>query len=183
MVIGEDSHLKRKSVKKKKFNKNRKSSGLNQPRGKKIIKSKENVKMGEYSQPTDIDIKKILDESYRPHWVSDLEVVVRKGQKLAAIKEFKTKEQCGLTVAKDAVEKYIETGRWEHYTFLRRLRLDQAFMNTTSLDSNSYKEWYKINKAKANDSYSQVNQPLFTIDTVFSVAHEYLNIIRNETRY
>lgn len=183
MVIGVDSHLKRKRVKKKKFNKNRKKSGLNPPRGKKIYDSKENVKMGECGHPTDIDIKKFLDENYRPTWVSDLEVLVRRGQKLQAIKEFKTKEQCGLMVAKDAVEKYIETGRWKHYTFLRRLRLDQAFMNATSLDSSSYKEWYKVNKEKANKSYSEVNQPLFTMDTVFAVAHEYLNIIRNETRY
>tara|TARA_B100001093_G_scaffold48995_2_gene41612 strand:- start:730 stop:1230 length:501 start_codon:yes stop_codon:yes gene_type:complete len=153
------------------------------PRGKHISKSKENVKMGECGHPTDIDIKKFLDENYRPSWVTGLEVLVRKGQKLQAIKEFKTKEQCGLVVAKDAVEKYIETGRWNHYTFLRRLRLDQAFVNATGLDSNSYKEWYKINKVKANDSYSKVNQPLFTMDAVFAVAHEYLNVIRNETRY
>jgi len=183
MVTGVDSHLKRKSMKKKKFNKNQKRSGLNTPKGKRVIKSKENAKMGECCHPTDKDIKKLLDESYIPTWVPDLEVLVRKGQKLQAIKEFKTKEQCMLMNAKDAVEKYIETGTWHHYTFLRRLRLDQAFMNVTSLDSNAYKEWYKENKEKANDSYSKANQPLFTLDTVFAVAHEYLNIIRNETRY
>ena len=183
MVTGVDSHLKRRSVKKKKFNKNHKNLGLRLPKGKTITKSKENIQVGEYDMITDKDIKKFLDADYRPSWVSDLEVIVRKGNKLEAIKEFKTKEKCGLMVAKDVVEKYIETGRWDHYTFLRRLRLDQAFMNATSLDSNAYKEWYKENKEKANDSYSKVNQPLFTMDTVFAVAHEYLNIIRNETRY
>lgn len=181
MVIGEDFHLKRKSVKKKKFNKKKSSFSL--PKGKQIVKSRENVKMGECGHPTDIDIKKFLDDFYKPSWVYNLETLVRRGEKLRAVKEFKTKEQCGLMVAKDAVEKYIETGRWDHYLFLRRLRLDQAFMNATSLDSNGYKEWYKVNKEKANKSYSEVNQPLFTMDTVFAVVHEYLNIIRNETRY
>lgn len=150
---------------------------------KSIEKSKENINLGEFSDKTDKEIKKILDSWYKPEWLPSIELLVRKGQKLQAVKVFKEKEDLSLLRAKDVIETYIETGNWQHYIFLRRGRLDQAFINVTGCTVEKFKKEYHLNKDEADRSYAEANQPLFTLNTVLSVAHEYLNVIRKDTKW
>lgn len=148
-----------------------------------IKESKENISLGEFSDKTDKEIKKMLDSWYRPDWLSSVELLVRKGQKLQAVKLFKEKEDLSLLRAKDTIETHIETGNWQHYLFLRRGRLDQAFINVTGCTVEKFKKEYHLNKDEADRSYAEANQPLFTLSTVLSVAHEYLNVIRKDTKW
>ena len=147
-----------------------------------IKKSKEDISLGEFSDKTDKEIKKMLDSWYKPSWIPSVELLVRKGQKLQAVKLFKEKEDLSLLRAKDAIEAYIETGNWQHYLFLRRGRLDQAFINVTGCTIEKFKKEYYLNKEEADRTYAEANQPLFTLNTVLSVAHEYLNVIRKDIK-
>jgi hypothetical protein len=148
-----------------------------------IKESKENIPLGEFSDKTDKDIKKMLNSWYRPEWLPAVELLVRKGQKLQAVKLFKEKEDLSILRAKDTIETHIETGNWQHYLFLRRGRLDQAFINVTGCTIEKFKKEYHLNKEEADRTYADANQPLFTIDTVLAVAHEYVNVIRKDSQY
>jgi len=150
---------------------------------KPVKKSKENIPLGEFSNETDKDIKKMLNSWYKPNWLPLVETAIRKGQKIEAIKIFKAEEDLRLSHAKSAVDTYIETGNWQHYLFLRRGRLDQAFINVTGCTIEKFEKEYRLNKEEADRTYADANQPLFTIDTVLAVAHEYINVIRKDSRY
>lgn len=150
---------------------------------KPIKKSKENIPLGEFSHETDKDIKKILNSWYKPEWLSSVETSIRKGRKIEAVKIFKIEEDLQLFHAKKAIDTYIETGDWQHYLFLRRGRLDQAFINVTGCTIEKFKNEYNLNKEEACRTYVEANQPLFTLDTLLSVAHEYVNVIKKDSKY
>tara|TARA_R100001230_G_C5650083_1_gene155334 strand:- start:111 stop:620 length:510 start_codon:yes stop_codon:yes gene_type:complete len=147
-----------------------------------VVKNK--IKLHEEELDRDIQRLKQLEDFHHttkfmnpPHWAKEVSKLVRKQQKLQAIKTIKDHEDCSLQKAKESVEYYIEHGKWDNWKWKTKTHLERAFRNVMGVSVEEANKRWETEKDELFERYKKLGLNVISLDSCFAICEEYINQI------
>ena len=123
------------------------------------------------------DFKRECRGMEAPHWANEVAKLVRKQQRLQAVKTVKDHEACSLKKAKESVDYYIEHGKWDNWKWKTKNHLDRAFRSVMGVSPEQVKRKWETDGDLIFEKYKELNMTLISLDSCFAICEEYINQI------
>ena len=132
------------------------------------------------------DIKRIrqieeLKETYTTmaprDWEEKAAKMIRKGERLKAVKLIKEEEACSLSKAKSATDYYVEYGKWEKGIFSYKNKLERAFQKIMGISLDDANKKWNEDPERYFNHYKEHNIPCISITSCLKICEEYIKLV------
>jgi len=123
------------------------------------------------------DFKRECRHMEAPYWANEVAKLVRKQQRLQAVKTIKEYEGCSLKKAKDSVDYYIEHGKWDNWKWKTKNHLDRAFRIVMGISIEEVNKRWETDKEEIFEKYKELDMKVISLDSCLAICEEYINQI------